>query len=181
MKTKYLIILIFFLFVLNLMLLLRIASLSQLSKSNRVRTNPISINSIPFFILNDLHGKFFSSNDITNDSSYILLIFFSLKDCPSCILEYRLWNKIHEIKNVRSYGIVRHADKNELKTWVENSGITFTVLHDIDSSVSNKFGISISPIKILINNEGNILMIDTNLYSSDQEKKFIEKVNKCLL
>ncbi|MFC2160735.1 TlpA family protein disulfide reductase [Acidobacteriota bacterium] len=69
----------------------------------------------------------------------------------------------------------------ELITWVENSGITFPVLYDTNSVVTDKLGIKTTPLKILIDNEGHILLIDPYRTSLSMQEEFIKEIQKFII
>ena len=74
--------------------------------------------------------------------------------------------------------IAQHIDEGELKIWVENAEIEFPVLYDRNSEVKKSFGIENTPMKILIDYEGKILLADSVRISSEEKKEFFEDVKK---
>lgn len=57
-------------------------------------------------------------------------------------------------------GIANHNDLKELKDWVKNSEIFFPVLFDKDSQITKSLGIEQTPVKVLIDKNIKILMVD---------------------
>jgi len=51
-------------------------------------------------------------------------------------------------------------DEAELRLWVENAKLTFPVLFDPDGELSRLFRISNSPMKVLLDHRGKILLYD---------------------
>jgi len=107
-----------------------------------------------------------------------MLVFFSLKDCAACLMEYELWNKISQNELINVAAIAQHMDERELKIWIKNARIKFPVLYDRDSEVKQRFGIKETPMKLLIDNEGRILLSDRVRISSEEKKEFMEVIRK---
>ncbi|HZX11383.1 MAG TPA: TlpA disulfide reductase family protein [Acidobacteriota bacterium] len=176
MKSRYLIGVIILLGIINLLLLHKNYILrEQIKKEIDVLINPsLQIEWIPNFELYDLNMVRYNSEEISRNSPYTLLVFFSPIDCAPCLEEKDLWKRISEEGKVKIVGIGRHIDMKELRDWVENSEIFFPVLYDIESKVTKKFGISKTPLKILINNKGKIILIDRVRITSSEQEEFIE-------
>jgi peroxiredoxin len=90
------------------------------------------------------------------------------------LIEKDLWIRISAERKVKIIGIARHVDKQELKDWVENSEISFPVLYDKDSKITNMFNIKKTPMKILINNSGKVLLADESRSNRFEQKEFIK-------
>lgn len=179
MKSKYLVRIILILIGINLILLYKNWMQYQLRNVANYSEEPLILNLIPKFRLQDLDGKSFTSQDV-KEHAPTLLVFFSLGDCPACLAEKELWIKIYQDQRVKIIGIARHSDLNELKKWVENSGIFFPVLFDKDSKVTESFRINQTHLKILVNKKGEVLMVDRARMTRDQQEKFLEKLNQML-
>lgn len=182
MRPKYFIIIIILLIVINFLLLNKNYILKKQIKEgiDTLRNNSIQIESIPNFILYDLNGLKYSSKEISSSSPYTLLVFFSLTDCATCLGEKDLWNKISEQKKVKILGIARHLDERELRNWIKNTEIFFPVLWDIEYEVTKKFGINKTPLKVLINDEGKILLIDRVRVTSSDQEDFIKILDEII-
>ncbi|MEW6455562.1 MAG: hypothetical protein AB1410_02445 [Acidobacteriota bacterium] len=79
------------------------------------RKSYLMIKFTPNFVLNDLNGIRYSSEEILRNSPYTLLAFFSPLDCSPCLEETNLWQRISEEGKVQVIGIARHIDEKELK------------------------------------------------------------------
>lgn len=181
MKSRYLVGILILLIAINFALLYKNSILKKRIKEDiDILKNPsIKIKSIPDFVLYDLSGERYSSQRIVNNSPHTFLVFFSPADCASCLLEKELWKKISE-KMIKIIGIARHIDLRELKDWVENSEINFPVLYDIDSEVTRKFGIDKTPLKLLLDDRGKILLVDNVRIILSEQEEFIEELDKIL-
>jgi len=183
MKTKRLIVILIFFSIANIFFLSKNYILRKQIKENFdiMRKPYFMIKSAPNFVLSDLNGVRYSSERILRNSLFTLLVFFTPLDCRPCLEEIDLWKRISEDGIVQVVGIARHIDKKELKNWVKNSEITFPVLYDAESRVTELFKINETPVKLLIDCEGKILLADkVRIYPSDQ-KKFIEKLDKIIM
>lgn len=176
MKPKYPIIIITIFVLLNISLLYINFSLKrQINKNNETkRISSLALESIPSFISHDLNGVMCSSDEIIKASPYTLFVFFSPTDCGSCLIEKDLWIRISAERKVKIIGIARHVDKQELKDWVENSEISFPVLYDKDSKITNMINIKKTPMKILINNSGKVLLANESRSNRFEQKEFIK-------
>lgn len=143
--------------------------------------NPcLPIKYIPDFVLWDLNDMSYSSQDILKDSGYILLVFFSIYDCALCLYEMELWKRIFEERKLKIIGITGTADREELKDWTEKNGIFFPVLYDTESQATKNFGISETPLKVLIDSSGKILLVDNAKITYREREEFITKIDKIL-
>ncbi len=93
-------------------------------------------------------------------------------------MEYELWNKISLKEMINAAAIAQHMDERELKIWIENTRIKFPLLYDKDSEVKQRFGIKETPMKLLIDNEGKILLSDRVRISSEEKNEFVEIIKK---
>jgi len=50
----------------------------------------------------------------------------------------------------------------------------------MESKVTNSFGINRTPLKVLINNEGKILLVDPVRITSSKQEEFIKKLYKII-
>lgn len=175
MKTRYLIAIIIVLIIINIYLFD-----NYIFKKNIPIDQHIKIESIPDFTLYDLDGVSYDSQEILNNSFYILLVFFSPTDCASCLYEKRLWKRISEEGIVKIVGIARHISQRELKDWIHNSEIDFPVLYDVDSLVTEKFNVKKTPLKILFDNEGKKILVDRVRILTSKQDEFLKKLKKIL-
>jgi len=182
MKSRYLVGIIILLVIINFLLLYKNYILrKQIKEYTDISRNlSLQVETIPNFVLYDLNGVRYSSEEISRNSPYTLLVFFSPIDCAPCLEEKDLWNRISEEGKVNIVGIGRHVDEKELKDWVENSEIFFPVLNDVESKVTKMFGISKTPLKVLIENTGKILLVDRVRTISSEQEEFIEILDEVI-
>ena len=130
----------------------------------------------PDFILNDLGGKPFDLKKIFENSVYTLFIFFSPLDCQPCLEEKYLWRRIFEEGKINIIGIARHVNERELEDWAENSGLYFTILNDVEYKVTKSFGISKTPLKVLVDSSRKIILIDSVRITSVEQDAFVDRL-----
>lgn len=181
MKSKHLISIIIFLIVINFLLIYKNCLVKRhMEEINRnFRKSLISIKTVPNFTLSDLKGKKYESKRIIKDSPFTLLVFFSPTDCISCLHEKELWKIISEkIRGIKIVGIARHINKRELTNWVENAELKFPILYDKESEITKSFGINRTPLKVLTDSKGKILLIDKVRITNSEQENFIKELNK---
>lgn len=133
------------------------------------------------FELNDLTGKPWSLN---RDKSFLkVLILFRVNDCGSCLREHTLWEKIHEKfskKNVLVIGICHTEDIEDILYFVEEKNIHFPVLHDPGGIVKENLGIKPSPLRIMLNQDNEILEIQRPDSELSHQKELLSRIRQYL-
>jgi peroxiredoxin len=164
---------------LNVVLLFNIHVMNKRYKTLKGQV-PISLDYAPNFILDDMEGKTYELDKLANNSSFILLVFFSPMDCGPCLEEKFLWQEISNEGRIKVVGVGRHVDARELRDWINNSGLSFPVLYDIESRVTRSFGIRRTPLKILLDSKRKILLADTARISSFEQEEFISELKRAV-
>lgn len=108
------------------------------------------------------------------------MVFFSPTDCGSCLEDKSVWEKIHKIGKINVVGIARHSDKNELKKWIKHSELTFRILYDENGQLTTHiidylkdFHISYTPAKVLVNQKGEMILIDLPRSTLQEQEEFL--------
>lgn len=171
--------LLFALVAMNLVLLWRIVSLQKIASFQKGDRPNYAIVS-PYFVLTDLQGRRWSIDSILQNRSYALLVFFTLQDCPSCLMEYVLWEKLYRSYGINIIAVARHADEGELRMWVDNAKLTFPVLYDGNGEVARLFGIHTTPIKVLLDDRGRTRLFDPVRTEKTQMDEFITLLRNIL-
>ncbi len=134
-----------------------------------------------YFALKDVEGNVYTSSSIVSENNYTLFILFTLTDCPSCLMEKNIWEEIHKSKKVSVVGIVFHGDEIELKSWIINSNLSFTILVDKDKKVTelikNKFNIDATPSKLLVANNGDVIFIQSAQPNPERHHELITRID----
>lgn len=105
---------------------------------------------------------------------YYLLVFLSATDCPKCLLEATLWNKINEeySNEVFVAGIVYPKEVEELKRIVKEKRIRIPYIIDVEHSWFSKYVLN-TPLRILMDNNGVILSINKPNGTLKMQDEFI--------
>jgi peroxiredoxin len=114
-------------------------------------------------------------------SEFTLFIFFSPTDCPACLSEASIWQRLHadgQRLSLQVVGVMNHPNKLEGEQFLKNLGITFPVLFDNTSVLKNKYMIGETPEKVLIDSEGETLLITPGGKTEEQRRAFEESVLK---
>lgn len=135
---------------------------------------------MPSFVLSNLDGEYIKSSDVIKNSKFTLFIFFSLYDCVACLSERSLWQQIYEEMHINVIGVARHANIEELKGWTKNSGLTFPILYDKDSIITAELEIFETPLKLLVNNQGKIILADLARITEKDQKAFLKQIEAIL-
>lgn len=136
---------------------------------------------IPPYFFKDLAGAEVSTRNLCSDNNLNLLIFFTLNDCVSCLSELSFWQKAHLEYDINVVGIAGHVSKSELKAWVDNFGITYPILFDKDNKFTRRImGIEQTPLKVLVDNKSNVLLVDPARISLEEQESFLRTVRSFL-
>ena len=137
---------------------------------------------MPSFKLVALSGDAISSDKLS--AQLLLLVFFSPDDCPACLLEAKLWREIdqtYDDSEVMVLGITKAPiDTYEMNIFKRGKGIDFPILLDLSGQYTSRFGITKTPTKVLINQQGKILDASTSGQSLVEHKLFKKKVARLL-
>ncbi|HEV3040055.1 MAG TPA: TlpA disulfide reductase family protein [Candidatus Angelobacter sp.] len=106
------------------------------------------------------------------NTEFTLFVFFSPTDCPACLKEALFWEKLFkERQNLRLtvIGIVNRCSRKEAEGARQHLGISFPVLFDQNGDLQRIFRIPQTPLKVLQDNGGKVLLTDfPNQFEKDQ-------------
>jgi len=168
-KTNLLYLLIIILCISNISLIFRIRlqhkiigdlKYKYLSQQSR---DKLRLKKFPDFQMKEIkEGKIFSLNTILSQKSHTLFVFFSPSDCGACLFERILWQDIYNKGIVNVVGISSHNIR-ESKKWVNQTKLSIPILYDENGKLRKLLGIKRTPIKILIDQQRNILIADDSV------------------
>ncbi|MDP2209911.1 MAG: redoxin domain-containing protein [Bacteroidota bacterium] len=180
-KTLILSSIIIILVLLNATLLYQNYQLKKDKKDNIKEVVITKGSKLKYFSLKDIDGRNYTSENIISENDYTLFILFSLYDCPSCLMEKIVWEEIHKMNKVKVMGIVSHDDEIELKSWIENSNLSFTTLHDKNEKVTEfikkQHNINVTPLKILVARSGEIVLINASQQDPNRHRELISIID----
>lgn len=153
------------------------------SKDTKSWTASVPIGStMPHFELSSLNGEVVSSGELK--AQLILLVFFALDDCPTCLLESKLWRDIYltyEDSDVTVLGITTAPiDTYKITIFKRGRHIDFPILLDPAGEYKDTFGITNTPTKVLVDNLGKIIDASASGQSLVEHKLYKEKIVRLL-
>lgn len=104
-----------------------------------------------------------------------LFVFFAPTDCPACLKESAVWEKLAlegKSLNLAVIGIVDRCSERESEAARRQMGITFPVLLDANSVLRPTFGIVRTPEKILVNERGVVILTDPGNQTPEAQLAF---------
>ncbi len=156
----------------------------RLRSDNRDQFNsikPLGPDSTPGLSLLDLKSRYLGK---TARSGFTLFIFFSPTDCPACLQEGPIWEKLHlntQHLDLQVIGIMNHPDKAEGEQFLKELGVTFPVFFDNTAFLKNKYRIGETPEKVLIDSKGNTLLINPGSPTEERRRAFEESLLKLVI
>ena len=148
---------------------------------NWIASVPIG-STMPHFELASLNGNVISSEGI--NAQLTLLVFFSPDDCPTCLLQSKLWRNIdltYEDSDVTVLGITTApVDTYKMTIFKRGRHIDFPILLDPAGKYKGTFGITNTPTKVLVDNLGRIIDASASGQSLVKHKLYKEKIVRLL-
>jgi len=127
------------------------------------------------FELDDLEGNRFLSSDLTGKR---VIINFWATWCAPCIEELPLFEEIH--KQNQSDLLVIGINVNEphevVQSFVEEMGISFTVLLDTDGALSDMYRVWGYPTTFFVNADGTLAATHTGPLSRSELQRYINSM-----
>lgn len=153
------------------------------SKDTTSWTASVPIGStMPHFELASLNGDVISSGELK--AQLILLVFFSPDDCPTCLLESKLWRDLdqtYEDSDVTVFGITTAPiDTYKMTIFKRGRHIDFPILLDPAGEYKGTFGIANTPAKVLVDSLGRIIDVSPSGQSLVKHKLYKEKIVRLL-
>lgn len=110
-----------------------------------------------------------------------IVFIFTLSDCPTCLDEGTYWELLYEKYNKYCdiIGIGTALNENEIKEYIKNKSIKFPVYNDSRRIYKNMLNIN-TPVKLITNNNWEIISVDGPTLSDNSKKKYISKIDKYL-
>lgn len=134
-----------------------------------------------WFSLRDQSGQ--KRELLKKESLLKVIVLFSTKDCGVCLQEYLLWKKIHEgypSDRILIMGISHDTEKESIISFVESKGIRFPVLLDFKDIVRTKMDLVNSPLRLILDENNNILNIEVPSAELDMQKNVLSRLDEYL-
>jgi len=152
----------------------KIDSLNFESMLNSIEVDHVD-NKFPEFEMKDLNGNIYSRDSCFSEGKPVMFVYFSPSDCGTCLLERVLWQKISNSGIVNVFTITSH-NRKEVTQWVNQVDIGLPVLYDSGSKIATSLNLKTTPVKILVDNQYNVLFIDKNIYFYPKSQKLFQKM-----
>lgn len=127
------------------------------------------------------------SNNLNNDLSaqirsrkLTLLVLFEPTQCGSCLGETALWNQLYQAGQLQVLGVTADKDIAELKQYLIDSHTNIPVYSDSTASIGKWFMPERLPVKILVDKNLNVLLVDYVRETDETRNQFREGLNAYL-
>jgi peroxiredoxin len=155
----------------------------KLLQNPTINANGTSLIGTQFYNF-DLKDLFDKSYQLASIQSILkMIILFDTSDCGTCLNEYRLWLKLYEKypSNMLSiFAICTSRQKEAIINFVENRKIKFPILWDPQRKVKTNMEFRMSPLRILLDQNNNILDIEHTLTTTEHQKYIISMIDSML-
>lgn len=136
-------------------------------------------NQAPDFELSNLNEKPLKLSDFRGKK--VILNFWATW-CPPCRVEMPQMKKFYKDYNkdvvLLAINLTEtEKNQNDVRAFVEDSGLTFPVVMDIEGDVSNTYKIIAYPTSYIIDSQGIIQEVFQGAINYDMMKKAISKIN----
>jgi peroxiredoxin len=138
--------------------------------------NPV----LPAVTLSDIEGGEFVFPDLAAGYSPTVLIFFSPSDCPNCFGEKDIWAELQQRGQARVYGIAVSADSREFWLWAARSRIPIDIFLDTTFAVFDSMQFKVTPLKVLLDDEGRPVWADPPRLSVQEQEQFWEDFDNAI-
>lgn len=139
-----------------------------------------SLESVPTLSLLDLKNRYLGKN---SDAEFTLFIFFSPTDCPLCLQEAAIWQRLHldgQRLGLSVVGVIDRSSSDEVSHFLKQLGITFPVLFDNKSLLTTLYKVMRTPYKVLIDSKGSTVLISPASITLEQQREFERSLLKRL-
>ena len=143
------------------------------SSSSSTKSN---LEKAPDFTLEDLEGNKVSLSDFKGKK--VFLNFWSTF-CESCTEELGAIETLSkELKDKDTVILALHygQTKDTIKSFMDENSYTFKALLDTDMAVAGKYGVSVLPVSVFIDKDGNITAKKPMPLSIDDMKKSLDAI-----
>ncbi len=126
----------------------------------------------------DIKHRYLSAQ---SESDFTLFIFFSPTDCPACLRESIIWQRLFEARDalhLSVIGIVGQCSRQEAETARSRLGITFPLLFDVNAVMAPAFGLERTPEKILVNRAARVILTSPPYQKEEMQQRFEQEVRQ---
>lgn len=134
------------------------------------------VDELKVLTLVDLNERIVEFKNILSLEEPKLIVFLSPSDCPSCLREIELWNRIRLELDTPVIGIIPDYNIEGIKMFALNENIKFDLWIDLEQQLMSKIDFSETPIKLLLDKDNNILSITTTFRYAELESQFFDVI-----
>jgi peroxiredoxin len=138
--------------------------------------NPV----LPNVTLSNREGGEFDFTELAGEYSPTVLVFFSPSDCPNCFAEKVIWAELVQRGKARVYGIAVSADSREFWLWASRSRIPVDVYLDTTFAIFDSMQFKVTPLKVLLDDEGRPVWADPPRLSVQEQEQFWEDFDNAI-
>lgn len=123
----------------------------------------------PDFVLPSLDGSEVRLSDLKGK---VVLLNFWTTWCPDCVDEMPLLQEAYAEKQADGLVVLAvdlKEDKAKVQRFVDENGLTFTVLLDRKGEVSDRYNVYYIPHTVIIDRDGEIRRVKTGAFASKDE------------
>lgn len=132
-----------------------------------------------FWTVLNQEGTLVNVQEIIKSKPLTLIIMISLKSCPACMYERRIWNEISTIKNVNVFGVLKEKQTTESDVWISNLELNFPVYYDTSGyieQIQKELEQNELPLKILTDSTGRVLSNDGSHVNINEQDEWFKKI-----
>jgi peroxiredoxin len=148
------------------------------AEPERVTEKSVNGVSAPALSLLDVKHRYFPDD---SEPEYTLFVFFSPTDCPACLREAAIWQRLFEERNslrLGIVGVVGQCSRQEAEMARRQLGITFPLLLDVNSVMTTSFGFQKTPEKILVDRHAKVLLTNPANQKEEMQRLFEHEVRQ---
>lgn len=157
---------------------------SKLLKDPSIKNDGTTLIGTQFynFSLKDIHGNPHQLESVR--SLFKMVILFDINDCILCLNEYILWSKLNELyplDKLAIFGICSTRERQSIINFINDRKIKFRILWDPERTVKNNMRFRTSPLRILLDNNNNIIDIEYTQTTIEHQQYIISMVDSLIM
>lgn len=111
----------------------------------------------------------------------ILLVFFSTKDCITCLQEVSIWDnlrKTYKTKGLKILGVVPSDDSLKMEEFTEAESLNLPIIYVDSLYIKQHIGITQTPFKVLLDSSLTVLYLNGPNYEIEDQQRFKNVIEK---
>jgi peroxiredoxin len=148
------------------------------TKAEKVAAKGMDGVSAPALSLLEVKNRYLPGD---SESEYTLFVFFSPTDCPACLRESAVWQRLFQERDhlhLSVVGVVGQCSREEAEMARRQLGITFPLLFDVNSVMATAFGLQKTPEKILLDRHAKVVLASPAYQKEEMQRLFEHTVRQ---